>query len=232
MHMPTRPLFLAAAALCAGMLSGCATSEKPLVDSPVAVAAMPRMAKIERVNTGSLYHASTFSSPFNGRARPRNVGDSLKVEISESMSASSKAKTDTSRKNAMANKGPGTNSGTGFLGSILNLDAQASGSDSFSGDGSTSNSSNFTGQIAASVINVLPNGHLVVAGERSIAMNGDTKTLRFSGVVDPRDFKPQNIVASADVINAKMEVVGRGDTSEAGQRTWLQRVLTNSLAIW
>jgi hypothetical protein len=54
-------------------------------------------------------------------------------------------------------------------------------------------------------------------------MNGDAKTLRFSGVVDPRDFRPQNIVASSDVINAKMEVVGRGDVSEAGQRTWLQR---------
>ena len=232
MHMPSRPLFLAFVALCAGVVSGCATSDKSSVNSPVAVAAMPRMATIERVNTGGLYNANTFTSPFNGRARPRNVGDSLKIEISESMSATSKAKTDASRQNAMANKGPGTNSGTGFLGSILNLDAQASGSDSFSGDGSSSNSSNFTGQIAASVINVLPNGHLVVAGERSIAMNGDAKTLRFSGVVDPRDFKPQNIVASADVINAKMEVVGRGDVSEVGQRTWLQRVLTNTLAIW
>jgi flagellar L-ring protein precursor FlgH len=120
---------------------------------------------IERVNTGSLFNNNTFTSPFNGRARPRNVGDSLKIEIAESMSATSKAKTDASRQNAMANKGPGSNSGTGFLGSILNLDAQASGSDSFSGDGSSSNSSNFTGQIAASVINVLPNGHLVVAGD-------------------------------------------------------------------
>ena len=232
MHTTTSRYCLTAAVLSASLLSACSTPETKLVTPPTSITAAPRVASIDRVNTGSIYSASTFSSPFSGRAKPRNVGDSLKVEIAESMSASSKAKTDASRKNTMANKGPGTNSGTGFLASILNLDASASGSDSFNGDGSSSNTSNFTGQIAASVINVLPNGHLVVAGERSISMNGDIKTMRFSGVVDPRDVRPQNIVASVDVINAKMEVVGHGDVSEASQRTWLQRVLTNTLAVW
>lgn len=232
MHPLPFPSWLAATALGAGLLAGCATSEPSIVTAPVSVAVPPRLAAIERVNTGGLFRARSFNDPFSGRAKPRNVGDSLKVDIAESMSASSTTKTDASRENEIANKGPGSNSGTGFLGSMLNLDAEASGSDSFKGDGSTSNTSSFTGQIAVSVINVLPNGHLVVAGERSMAMNGDVKTLRFSGVVDPRDLRPENIVGSADVINARLEVAGRGDTSEAGQRSWLQRVLTNSLAIW
>lgn len=232
MHAPFRSLLLAAAALCAELLTGCTTTQPSIVTAPVSVTAGPRLASIERVNTGSLFRTRSFNDPFSGRAKPRNVGDSLKVDIVESMNASSTAKTDTSRENAMANKGPGSNSGTGFLGSVLNLDAQASGSDSFKGDGSTSNSSSFTGQIAVSVINVLPNGYLLVAGERALAMNGDVKTLRFSGVVDPRDLRPENMVASTDVINARLEVAGRGDTSEAGQRSWMQRVLTNTLAIW
>ncbi|WP_051303211.1 flagellar basal body L-ring protein FlgH [Comamonas composti] len=198
----------------------------------MSVSATPRLASIERVNTGSLFHKSSFNDPYNGRAKPRSVGDTLKVDISESMSASSTAKTKSSRENAIANKGPNADSKSGFLGSLLNLDAEASGSDSFTGDGSASSSSSFTGQIAASVINVLPNGNLVVAGERSIAMNGDIKTLRFSGIVDPRDLRPQNIVGSADVINAKLEVLGYGEASEAAQRSWLQRLLTNSLAVW
>ncbi|MDR2323926.1 MAG: flagellar basal body L-ring protein FlgH [Acidovorax sp.] len=227
------PLFTALSIfLCSGLLTGCSTTEPSIVTAPVSVAAPPRQAAIERVNTGGLFRARSFNDPFSGRAKPRNVGDSLKVDIAESMNASSTAKTDTSRENEIINKGPGSNSGTGFLGSVLNLDAEASGSDYFKGDGSTSNSSSFTGQIAVSVINVLPNGYLVVAGERAISMNGDVKTLRFSGVVDPRDLRPENIVGSADVINAMLEVAGRGDTSEAGRRTWMQRVLTNSLAIW
>lgn len=213
------------------LLAGCA-SRDTIVTTPVSVVPVQRPPAIERVATGGIYNPATFNSPFSGRRKPHSVGDTLKVEISENMSASNKAKTDASRKNAMASKGPGTSSGTGFLASVLNLDASASGSDSFAGNGSSSNSSSFTGQMAASVINILPNGNLVVAGERSIAMNGDIKTLRFSGVVDPQDLKPNNIVASADIVNAKVEIAGRGDVSEAGHRTWLQRVLTNSMAIW
>lgn len=219
------------AALCAALLAGCATNDT-IMTTPVSVPPTQRVAAIERVNTGGIYNPATFAAPFAGRRKPHNVGDTLKIEIAESMSASSKAKTDASRKNTIASKGPGTDKGTGFLASLLNLDVEASGSDSFNGDGSSSNTSSFTGQMAASVINVLPNGNLVVAGERSIATNGDIKTLRFSGIVDPQDLRPNNIVASADVVNAKLEVAGRGDVSEAGRRTWLQRVLTNSLAVW
>ena len=82
------------------------------------------------------------------------------------------------------------------------------------------------------MINVLPNGHLVVAGERSVAMNGGTSTLRFSGIVNPRDIRAGNVVASADAVNARVELVGQGDVSEAATRNWLQRVLTSSMTVW
>lgn len=232
LHFPARPFLPTALGIAAVLLAGCASRPDSIVTTPVSVVPAAPAPAIERVATGGLFNPATFNSPFGGRRKPRNVGDTLKIEIAENMNASNKAKTDASRKNDMAAKGPGTSSGTGMLASLLNLDASASGSDSFSGDGSSSNSSSVTGQMAASVINILPNGNLVVAGERSIAMNGDIKTLRFSGVVDPQDLKPNNVVASADVMNAKVEIAGRGDVSEAGHRTWLQRVLTNSMAIW
>ena len=87
-------------------------------------------------------------------------------------------------------------------------------------------------RIAATVTQALPNGNLVVAGERSVALNGGVRTLRFSGVVDPKDLASGNVVASADVANARLEVAGQGDVSEAASRNWLQRVLTNSLSVW
>lgn len=59
--------------------------------------------------------------------------------------------------------------------------------------------------MAVTVINVLPNGHLLVAGERSMGLNGGVSTLRFSGIVNPRDIGPGNVVASADVVNANLE---------------------------
>jgi flagellar L-ring protein precursor FlgH len=114
----------------------------------------------------------------------------------------------------------------------LNQNDSASGSSSFNGNGTSKNDSSFNGQLAASVINVLANGHLIIAGERTIALQGNGSTLRFSGVVDPKDIKDGNVIQSSDVVNARLEMVGQGDVSDASSRNWLQRVLTNSLAIW
>ncbi len=101
----------------------------------------------------------------------------------------------------MSTKGPGVKGvGSGIIRSLLNLDASASGSDSYKGNGKTTDVSSFTGQLTATVINVLPNGNLVVAGERSVALNGGVRTLRFSGVVDPKDLA-QNVAVWATLIH-------------------------------
>lgn len=223
---------LAGAASLLALLTGCAT-HTPLVSGPVVAPPFTPPLAVERYNNGSIFQANMAStSLFSGEIRPRSIGDSLKVDIAETVKAKREVNTNTSRENSVASKGPGSKSATGVLGSLLNMDASASGNDAFKGSGATGNSSSFTGQLAASVINVLPNGHLVVAGERSVAMNGGTSTLRFSGIVNPRDIRAGNVVASADAVNARVELVGQGDVSEAATRNWLQRVLTSSMTVW
>ncbi len=220
-------------ALILAAVSGCASREPMLVQGPVQVMPAPDGAYVERVNNGAIYQPGmAAASLFTTERRARQVGDSLKIAISESLSASQKSKTDTSRDNKLAVKGPGGSSSVGIVDRLLKADATASGSDSYKGSGDTEASGSLSGQMAVSVINVLPNGHLVVAGERSIAMNGGLQTLRFSGVVNPQDIRTGNQVASADVVNARMEIAGKGEVSDAARRSWLQRVLTSSLAIW
>lgn len=215
-------------------LTACASADTgTLVPGPVHLPPHPEPTYVERVPNGAIYQAHMApTSLFSGERRARAIGDTLKVQIAEKLSATQKLKTDTSRDNKLAVKGPGGSSKSGLINQILNADATTSGSDSFEGSGETENSSSFSGQIAATVINVLPNGHLVVAGERSVAMNGGLSTLRFSGVVDPRDIRTGNQVQSVDVANAKLELAGRGDVSDASRRSWLQRVMAQSLAIW
>jgi flagellar L-ring protein precursor FlgH len=225
------------AALLAGavLLAGCSSNpDTTIMKGPLTAMPAPQAPYIERVNNGSIFQQNMqMAALYNGRNKPRFVGDSLKVDISESQSGSNTLKTETSRKNAIASTGPGTaSSNKGLINQLINMNATASGSDSFAGSGSATNATSFTGTIAATVINVLPNGNLVVAGERSVSMSNGVSTLRFSGIVDPKDFTQGNIVASADVSNAKLEVVGKGDVNEAGSRSWIQRVLTNSLAFW
>lgn len=218
------------------LLSACAGAGAPvsLIQGPLNVPPLQPANYVERVNNGAIYQAHmNNSSLFSSGRKPRQIGDTLKIDIAESLRASQKLATGTSRDNKLAVKGPGSGGKTGgLINALLNADASASGSDAFTGSGSSENASSFNAQLAASVINVLPNGHLLVAGERSMAFNGGTSTLRFSGIVDPQDIKLGNIVTSTDVVNARLEVVGRGDVSEAASRNWLQRVLTQGLSIW
>jgi flagellar L-ring protein FlgH len=225
------PVHLLAALGLAGLLAACASPPPTIVQVPAIAAPIARPTNVERVHTGSLFRP-TAGSLYTGRQKPRAVGDIVKVNISESLSASNTVKTDISRQSALTSKGTGNANADSLLSPWLNQNDAASGSNTFKGNGSSKNDSAFTGQLAASVINVLSNGNLVVAGERSIALQGNNSTLRFSGVVDPKDMTDGNVIQSSDVVNARLEVVGQGDTSDAASRNWLQRVLNNSLAIW
>jgi flagellar L-ring protein precursor FlgH len=228
-------LVICAAALASAVLmSGCATPPESISPpGPLAVLPIERPQNIERINSGSIFQPNMATvSLFSGDRKPRFVGDTLKINISETLNATNAVNTDTSKATTLASKGPGAKAGLGIFSSIFNLDANAAGGATFKGNGTTNNTNTFTGQVAATVVNVMSNGNLVVAGERSISVNGGSNVLRFSGIVNPRDIQAGNIVASADTVNAKLEVVGRGEVSEASQRNWIQRVLADSLSFW
>ena len=218
-------------ALLASLAAGCASAPDTIVQGPVSARPVARPAMIERVNTGSLFQPG-MASLYSGRQKPRNIGDTLKVDIAETLRASNSVTSDLARESSFSSKGPGNADGANLLSGLMNQDISGAGSNKFKGQGTAKNDSSFTGQLAASVINVLSNGNLVVAGERSIALNGSVNTMRFSGVVDPKDIKEGNVVISSDVVNARLEVVGQGDVKDFTTRNWLQRVLTNNLAVW
>lgn len=228
---PSLPGRLALAACL--MLAACASAPPSLVTLPVTAAAQPAPMFLEQPRNGAIYQAHMGTATlFSAERRPRALGDTLKVDIAETLRAAQKHSADTSRDSKLASKGPGGAKAGTALAKLINIDASASGSDSFKGAGNAETSSSFNAQLAVTVINVLPNGHLLVAGERSMGLNGGISTLRFSGIVNPRDIGPGNVVASADVVNANLESVAQGDVSDAASRSWLQRVLARSLSIW
>ncbi|NSL56615.1 flagellar basal body L-ring protein FlgH [Uliginosibacterium aquaticum] len=216
-------------------LSACA-QDPSLVRGPTANRPQAQMASVEHtVNPGSIFQPGNPNGMvmFQEESKPRRIGDSLKIDISESLSASNKSSTTTSRANKVATKGPGgADTMSSLINQIINADLSASGSDSYQGSGKAENTSKLQGKLAASVVNVLPNGNLVVAGEKSIAMNGSVSTLRFSGVVDPADIKAGRTVSSSDVIDARLEQLGSGQLKDTEGRSGLQRLLTDSLTIW
>lgn len=217
------------------LLSACASAPESIVNGPTTVRTTYPVTNVERNTQGSLFDTnSPMLALYQDNYAPRHVGDTLKIDISESTSGSNKSSMATSRSNSVATKGPGT--GTESMGSLLrgllNMDVTASGSDSFTGSGKTENANSLKGKLAASVINILPNGHLVVAGEKSVAFNGTVSTLRFSGVVNPRDVKNGYVVSSEDVVDARLEQVGKGQIHDSNAMGWLQKLLTDSLNVW
>ena len=221
-------------ALTAGLVACGTEPPKSIVQGPMMVTPVAPPANLEHASAGSLYpKGMAVGALFAGRQKPRNMGDLLKIDIAESYTAANSSNSETSRDTNLKSTGPGAaSSPVGLLDGLFAQNITSSGGNAFKGSGTDKNSSSFTGQLAASVIRVLTNGNLVVAGERAISINGGIRTMRFSGVVDPNDLNENNVIASRDVVNARLEVVAEGDANDASKRTWLQRVLTNNLAVW
>ena len=68
---------------------------------------------------------------------------------------------------------------------------------------------------------MLPNGHLIVSGEKQIGLAKSVDVLRFSGQIDPYSIQPGNTVASTEVANVRIEQMGRGANQDAQQIGWL-----------
>ncbi|KDB92102.1 flagellar L-ring protein FlgH, partial [Bordetella bronchiseptica D993] len=112
-----------------------------------------------------------------------------------------------------------------FMDGIINdkLDTDISGGNTANGTGKSSANNTFTGTITTTVIGVLPNGNLQIAGEKQIAINRGSEYVRFSGVVDPRSITGSNTVSSTRVADARIEYRSKGVMDEVQTMGWLQR---------
>lgn len=220
-----KPLMRAiVAATAATALAGCNTlSQIPDVDlakPPQELVYPQQRVAPNAVPTGSLYSPASYRPGFEDH-RARLVGDVLTIQITENLSASQSAKTDVSRQSSLS---AGV-SAFPFLGAatLADLNAGAKSANSMSGDGKTEASNTFRGSITAVVTDVLPNGHLVVIGEKQIGVNQAVDVLQFSGTVDPRAIRPGNTVLSTQVANVRVLSRGRGAPADAQTFGWLAR---------
>jgi len=218
---------IAAAVLVA--LSGCEhMNPRPPVDIAQPIYVAPPVVPVARVNNGSIYQAEQFRPLFEDY-RARLVGDSLTVQIVEKISATQKSTSSIDKSGKLA---ASVTALPGVSPNAFNR-ASAAGSTTISsaGAGTTENSNDFSGTITAVVTGVLPNGHLLVAGEKQIGVNHNVDVLRFSGQVDPRMIQPGNVVPSAQIANVRIEQRGRGAQAEAQGIGWLSRFFINVLPI-
>jgi flagellar L-ring protein precursor FlgH len=223
---------LACAVICAAVfaaLSGCEQlNPRPPVDLASPIYAAPVAPPQPTVANGSIYQAAQYRPLFEDY-RARLVGDSITVQIVEKISATQKS-------TSSIDKSGKVSAGITALplispNSFGRASAAGTSSNTFAGAGTTANSNEFTGTITAVVTGVLPNGHLLVAGEKQIGVNHNVDVLRFSGQVDPRMIQSGNVVPSAQIANVRIEQRGRGAQADAQGIGWLSRFFLNVLPI-
>jgi flagellar L-ring protein precursor FlgH len=206
----------------AGALGGCALVPKePIVQQPMtAVPPVPPQLQAP----GSIYNPGFAGHPLFEDQRPRNIGDILTVVIAENINA-------TKQSGAAANRQGSTNFSVAkanfFSGLFGKANLDATGQNQFNATGGANASNTFNGVITVTVTNVLPNGNLVVSGQKQMLINQGNEWVRLSGVVNPNTVAGDNSVFSTEVADAKIEYSAKGYIDEAEQMGWLQRFFLN-----
>ncbi|MBC7601254.1 MAG: flagellar basal body L-ring protein FlgH, partial [Ramlibacter sp.] len=158
--------------------------------------------------------------PFEDR-RARVVGDTPTSQIEETVAASQQSTTKIGRDSTIsASTSALPFASTKFLG---RLNADATSNVAGNADGKTDSTNTFTGVITVTVHQVLPNGNLLVSGEKQIGVNQNVDVMRFSGIVNPATIRAGNQVSSTQVAEARVEQRGRGDVGKVQGLGWLSR---------
>ncbi|NYT61968.1 flagellar basal body L-ring protein FlgH [Alcaligenaceae bacterium] len=209
------------------VLSGCALiPPEPVVTGPLTAAPPPAVMHTAQAN-GSIYQPTVYGSyPLFEDRRPRNVGDIVTVVIQEKTNAAKNVQTSTDRSGSA---GFGVELAPAALpkeiGAKQNFDI--TGNNASQGKGSTRADNMFSGTLTTTVVGVLANGNLQIAGDKQIAINRGSEHIRFSGVVDPRSVTGSNTVSSTQVADARIEFRSKGTMDEVQTMGWLQRFFLN-----
>lgn len=208
------------------LANGLGTQPNPALNMPVAI---PQPATPQH---GSLWVPG--SKQFFKDSRAHTVGDIITIEVTENATAKVEAKTDASRSHDQQ---------AGILGiwkfgkSLTNRNIPLTDTNlvntnserTFTGDGKTDRKDSLTASIAAVVTQVMPNGLLVVQGQREVVVNYEKQVMTLQGLIRPEDITSQNTIPSGKIAEARIAYAGRGVVDDAQTPQYGVRLLDKVL---
>jgi len=212
-----------------GLVSGCASIEqaKILPNDPDFAPILPEVEEESIVPTGSLFKASYVNNIYSD-SKAHRVGDIISVLLDESTQAQKNAKTELKKEND-ATLSPIT----GFGGSPITYkgDSVQFGYDqdsNFKGDSKSNQGNSLSGNISVHVLRVLPNGNLMIRGEKWMTLNNGDEYIRLTGVIRPQDITSGNTIVSHKVANARIQYAGTGTFADVQEQGWLSRFFSST----
>ena len=199
-------------------LAGCGTTPTSILDKPTS--ARPEAKPTQVANNGAIYQAASYRPMFEDR-RARQVGDVLTIVINEKTQAGKQASSNGSKDSSVD---ASISAVAGIpLKTLQGLGINADSASQYADKSAINSSNNFTGNVTVTVIEVLPNGNLIVAGEKQIALDKGVEFIRISGVVQPDTIQAGNTVSSAKVADARFEYRTSAKFDSAEIMGWLGR---------
>ena len=161
----------------------------------------------------------------------RTIGDTLTIKIVEESKVDNKGKRDLKKETARSSNFNGDLNIDHVLDSIPGFTMSADSSNELKSKADFKDERSFTDQVTVVVVDLLPNGNLVVTGTRDRDIAGDIQTIEVSGIVRPSDIAYDNTIKSQQVANFRIVTKNKGIAASYSQPGWLGKII-NVLWPW
>lgn len=158
--------------------------------------------------------------------KARHIGDILTILISEESTINNTAKRTLSKKTTRDQNFNGQIGIEHILPELpeINLGAGATYSNTLDGKADYEDAREFTDSISVVVIDIMPNGNLVISGTRDRNIANDIQTIEVSGIVRPSDIAFDNTIKSEQVANFSIKTCNKGVGAQYTRPNWLGRI--------
>ena len=208
-------------------LAACASPKQVEPDDPFYAPVIPEMPNESKASNGSLFQDMQARDIYSD-SKARQVGDIIVVSLNENTSANKGAKSEISKDTKVGMEAPNVLGKIPTWGGVpMGVDL-ASGSE-FEGESKIRQNNTLDGTISVTVTQILPNGNLVVRGEKWITINTGDEYVRLTGIIRGDDIAADNTIDSNRVANARIQYSGTGSAHENQEAGWLARFFSSSL---
>jgi len=157
--------------------------------------------------------------------KAKKIGDILTVRVVESAAAMQKSSTKKSKDAELSGGPTAVEKGKkNFLSFLPYFGAK--GKSKYKGDTDTSRSGILKANVTAQVINVLPNGNLVIYGSKKVLINNEEQLLTVSGTIRPEDIEADNSILSTYILDASIKYKGKTTLSDKEKPGIITRLFT------
>ncbi|MEM8710369.1 MAG: flagellar basal body L-ring protein FlgH [Planctomycetota bacterium] len=180
---------------------------------------------------GSIYDPSRGPISAITDKTAHRVGDLLTVMINENQDVKNEERTDLAKNSTLNYQLIDFNVKPDAFATLPTV--QTSKADSFGGAANYEKTGEFEARLTAMVIDVLPNGNMVIEGRREIRIDKERKIMEFRGIVRRYDVLRNNTVQSELVADAYVSYAGSGPLTRTNERRGLGGWLYDALDwIW